>query len=967
MSYTYANRKRGSDAASKKAAAQQPSMDALRAGTVKPTSEQMGHRVDLPDAMRSKMENAFGADLSAVKLYESKAVADAGAKAISQGSRIAFAPGMLDFTSFGGQSLLGHEISHVVSQARGEVTGGGFLNDHALEARADREGAMAARGEQVAMPSAAMSAVSAAGAAGPMQAKKPEQKRERITEKPQAQIPQAENEADRLSASVNAGSPDEVKAEMGRKMGADFSGVNFHMDDHAAAKADSMGARAYTSGSDVYFDSEGFDPGVAAHELVHTVQQGVVSGSAETVSTPAGGIQMETKTEAAKRRRPTRPAPTTPPAQRRTPPPVPTAPHPPVPTRRPPTTPPAQQQQQTPPAAPPAEEEGTSVSDVMEAASFLPGHVNDSADKAGDFLEEQSAIDRYGKDQAEVMGGRAGLTKNIAGLMTNTMGTIGAASGVKEKREALEKAKKSGSQTDVTDAKNALIDQAAELGENSYGTLQSGVGFFSDAAEETMGDVADWFSLAKNGYGFFRGMHMYRNDSQIRDAMAAGRERVNGQQQPLTQNQALMSEMYDMAQKNYARRATDDKFDMAEAGAGLIGGGAGMAASAAGGKLAADLTTKLVTAGIKGSKKMVHEYQEDKDQREVLDRQIGLGQEVGDLRQTDTAKRFQIDPEYYEQAVIRSKGAASGEVGELYNMQARKKVEEFRKLNPQTDEEAAKFLEAGRLDASAPDLDTGLYHTVGGTDKEYEDRDADPFQAKAEKHAAIKAAGGYRKHYAKKIREGAASGWNKFTTGLGNAWQKTKTGVGNAASAVKDFATNAETRRQALQSVKTGAANAWEKTKTGAANAAEKVKAGAANAWEKTKTGVGNAASAVKDFATNAETRKKALEAVKAAPGRAVEKVKSGAHYAGEVIGHKAKSIRAEHHKAMDQLNEHRANYEGMNWADRAKWTLQNPLARIRMATKSGREAADNRLAQKLQAEEVRAYEEEQKRKKGGA
>ncbi|MBE6070107.1 MAG: DUF4157 domain-containing protein, partial [Clostridium lundense] len=117
------------------------------------------------------MENAFGADLSAVKLYESKAVADAGAKAISQGSRIAFAPGMLDFTSFGGQSLLGHEISHVVSQARGEVTGGGFLNDHALEARADREGAMAARGEQVAMPTAALSPVTAEAAAGPMQAK----------------------------------------------------------------------------------------------------------------------------------------------------------------------------------------------------------------------------------------------------------------------------------------------------------------------------------------------------------------------------------------------------------------------------------------------------------------------------------------------------------------------------------------------------------------------------------------------------------------------------------------------------------------------------------------------------------------------------------------------------------------------------------------------------------------------------
>ena len=145
MSYTYAKRKRGEKAPQRiETAAPRPSMDALRSGAAKPTAELLGHRVDLPDAMRAKMENAFGADLSAVKLYESEAVADAGAEAITQGSDIAFAPGMLDFTSFGGQSLLGHEISHVVSQARGEVSGRGFLNDSGLEARADREGAMAA-------------------------------------------------------------------------------------------------------------------------------------------------------------------------------------------------------------------------------------------------------------------------------------------------------------------------------------------------------------------------------------------------------------------------------------------------------------------------------------------------------------------------------------------------------------------------------------------------------------------------------------------------------------------------------------------------------------------------------------------------------------------------------------------------------------------------------------------------------
>ena len=168
MDRIYDNRKK-TKPAEKKPAEKQPSLEALRTGQAAPSQEQLGHRVDLPDTMREKMESAFGADLSAVKLYESETVKDAGAEAVAQGSNIAFAPGMLDFTSYGGQARLGHEISHVVSQARGEVTGSGLLNDPALEARADREGAMAASGQQVSVPTNAMSPVTAAPASGPMQ------------------------------------------------------------------------------------------------------------------------------------------------------------------------------------------------------------------------------------------------------------------------------------------------------------------------------------------------------------------------------------------------------------------------------------------------------------------------------------------------------------------------------------------------------------------------------------------------------------------------------------------------------------------------------------------------------------------------------------------------------------------------------------------------------------------------------
>ena len=107
------------------------------------------------------------------------------------------------------------------------------------------------------------------------------------------QIPAAEREADRLaSAAQGARTPEEVKARMGERLGADFSGVRFHTDSGAFRTAEDMGARAYATGWDIYFGQGGFDPAVAAHELVHTVQQGQVESSAPTVSAPAGQVQM---------------------------------------------------------------------------------------------------------------------------------------------------------------------------------------------------------------------------------------------------------------------------------------------------------------------------------------------------------------------------------------------------------------------------------------------------------------------------------------------------------------------------------------------------------------------------------------------------------------------------------------------------------------------------------------------------
>ena len=79
--------------------------------------------------------------------------------------------------------------------------------------------------------------------------------------------------------------------EMGSRLGADFSDVQFHSDSLSAERSRAMGARAWAQGSDVYFGKGGFDPKAAAHELVHTVQQGAVRGNVSE-SMPMGAVQM---------------------------------------------------------------------------------------------------------------------------------------------------------------------------------------------------------------------------------------------------------------------------------------------------------------------------------------------------------------------------------------------------------------------------------------------------------------------------------------------------------------------------------------------------------------------------------------------------------------------------------------------------------------------------------------------------
>lgn len=102
-----------------------------------------------------------------------------------------------------------------------------------------------------------------------------------------------ENEADRVSAEVGASCNrlDEIKSALGSRLGVDFSGVKIHTDDAADRAARSYNARAFTKGGDVYLGKDGMNPTIAAHELVHTVQQGAVSGGG-VMSAPEGQVQL---------------------------------------------------------------------------------------------------------------------------------------------------------------------------------------------------------------------------------------------------------------------------------------------------------------------------------------------------------------------------------------------------------------------------------------------------------------------------------------------------------------------------------------------------------------------------------------------------------------------------------------------------------------------------------------------------
>jgi hypothetical protein len=71
-----------------------------------------------------------------------------------------------------------------------------------------------------------------------------------------------------------------IQTKMESGTGHDFSNVRVHTDSQADALSESLGARAFTTGSDIFFKSGEYNPGTSegdkliAHESTHVIQQG---------------------------------------------------------------------------------------------------------------------------------------------------------------------------------------------------------------------------------------------------------------------------------------------------------------------------------------------------------------------------------------------------------------------------------------------------------------------------------------------------------------------------------------------------------------------------------------------------------------------------------------------------------------------------------------------------------------------
>jgi len=93
-------------------------------------------RVDLGEAMQSRLEDRFGVSMAGLKVFKDTGLNDVGAHAYAKGNEIHIADRDFNLNTESGQNLLFHEAGHVVQQGAGLASGGGLLYNAGLEAQA---------------------------------------------------------------------------------------------------------------------------------------------------------------------------------------------------------------------------------------------------------------------------------------------------------------------------------------------------------------------------------------------------------------------------------------------------------------------------------------------------------------------------------------------------------------------------------------------------------------------------------------------------------------------------------------------------------------------------------------------------------------------------------------------------------------------------------------------------------------
>ena len=100
--------------------------------------------------------------------------------------------------------------------------------------------------------------------------------------------------------------PADVREDMAGALGDSFADVRVHTDALAGALARSVEARAFTTGADIFFAGDSYEPGsphgraLLAHELAHVVQQrGTPTSGEMRVSEPGDQLERDAERAAA--------------------------------------------------------------------------------------------------------------------------------------------------------------------------------------------------------------------------------------------------------------------------------------------------------------------------------------------------------------------------------------------------------------------------------------------------------------------------------------------------------------------------------------------------------------------------------------------------------------------------------------------------------------------------------------------